>query len=446
MTKKHRTGNLFQRGNVWWLKYMVEGRLIRQSLRTNDRKEAEKQRDAVMRPIMVGNRADALAIIKSKLDDAKTEVDVIHDEQNPPTTIDGAWDAFVKSPNRPDSGSVTLEAYQFQWEAFVRWVKSNHPAIQQLRQANQEIAEEYAAHLTIKGITPNTFNKHICLCALVFDVLSKKAKTPYNPFAKPERAGGTGIQRKRLVTQHHRELTTEELVKVCQSASGELRAMLAMGLYLGTRLGDAALMDWGAIDMIKRFIRYTPRKTARRSGKILTVPLHRVLFDVLNETPPVKRKGYVHPDMAKLYTTQGPTAVTGIVRNHFKKCGIKTNNKGRGVRQSTVVSFHSLRHSAVTLLREAGAPLSVTMAIVGHFTLAMHDTYSHAGESALKKSVAAMPSVMGELPKALPATQTVGLPPPAADIRVQVNTLADRLNGRNWKTVKAELLQACSRK
>ncbi len=433
MTKKRRTGNIFRRGNVWWIKFMVDGRLIRESLQTTDKEEADKLRAEKMRPFMAAARVDALAIVKSKLDDAKTEVEAIHDEQNPPTTIAAAWDAFFKSPNRPDSGSVTLEAYQLQWEAFIRWIKSNHPAIQQLRQVNQEIAEEYAAHLTAKGITANTFNKHICLCALVFSVLAKKARITQNPFAKPPPGERTGIQRKRLRTQHHRELTTEELIKVCQSATGELRSMLAMGLYLGARLGDAALMDWGCVDLIKGEIRYTPKKTARRSGKTLKVPMHRVLIGILNETPPANRKGYVHPDLANLYTTQGPTAVTGIIRNHFERCGIETNRAGNGVRQSTVASFHSLRHSAVTLLREAGAPLSVTMAIVGHSTLAMHDTYSHAGEAALKKAVESMPAVIGN------RTQPAALPPAGHDWRPQVLALADRMTARTWKAVQKEM-------
>ena len=101
-------------------------------------------------------------------------------------------------------------------------------------------------------------------------------------------------------------------------------------------------------------------------------------------------------------------------------------------------SFHSLRHSAVSLLREAGAPLSVTMAIVGHSTLAIHDTYSHAGEAALKQAVAALPSVMGEpIPKTLPALPAATEQMIKAD---KVQALAERLNSKTWRIVRDELL------
>ncbi len=423
---KHRTGHLYQRGNQYWLQYRVEGRVIRQSLKTDDLETAVGKQKTIMRPFMAADLASVHAVIESQLRTAETTVQTALDDAHPPLAVDEAWRAFVKSPNRPDSGPVTLKAYAFQWASFAKWLTQEHKDIKQLRGVTKSIAEEYATNLTGKGITPNTFNKHICVCDLVFRILKAKARIVENPFSE--------IQRKRLRTQHHRELSTDELKLVCQSATGELRSMLAMGLYLGARLGDAVKMDWGCIDLTKRLIRYTPNKTARRSGKILTVPLHAVLMDIFGETAPAKRTGCVHPTMAALYARRGAYAVTDIVRKHFEKCGITTTREGLGVYKVAVASFHSLRHSAVSLLREAGAPLSVTMAIVGHSTLAMHDTYSHAGEAALKQAVAALPTVIGE------SKPVVALPPPQADIRPQVQVLAETLNGKTWRAVREKMI------
>jgi len=406
---------------------MIEGRLIRQSLETTGHKEAEEKQKEIMRPFIAADRVDAHAIMEKRLRDAIVERDKEEEIAHPPLSVDDAWDAFVKSPNRPDSGPVTLETYALQWGSFARWLAKEHLDMRCLRDVTKETAEEYAMYLTSRGITPNTFNKHVRVCSLVFRILKDKAKILENPFSD--------IQRKRLITQHHRELSTEELINICRSATGELRSMLAMGLYLGARLGDAVMMDWGCVDLIKRLIRYTPRKTVRRSGRILTVPLHPVLLNIFNETPAANRKGYIHPHMADLYKRRGPSAVTNIIQVHFKKCGIVTNRKGIGVHKAVSASFHSLRHSAVSLLREAGAPLSVTMAIVGHSTMAIHDTYSHAGEAALKQAVAALPSVIGKPTR--PAL-------PAATERMieagKVQTLAKKLTAKTWRKVKKELL------
>ncbi|MDD5482257.1 MAG: hypothetical protein PHP98_01205 [Kiritimatiellae bacterium] len=70
MTKKRRTGNLYQRGKTWWLKYMVEGRLIRQSLETTSREEAEEKQKEIMRPFMAAARVDAHAIMEKRLRNA----------------------------------------------------------------------------------------------------------------------------------------------------------------------------------------------------------------------------------------------------------------------------------------------------------------------------------------------------------------------------------------
>ena len=54
---------------------------------------------------------------------------------------------------------------------------------------------------------------------------------------------------------------------------------------------DAACMDWGNVDMERRLIRYTPRKTARKKPDPLLIPIHPELYAVLSETPPAKRRG-----------------------------------------------------------------------------------------------------------------------------------------------------------
>ena len=278
---KHRTGYIYKRGKTWWLQYRIEGRTVKQSLDTIDLEAAEEKRKKIMRPFMAADLASAHAIVESQLRVVKDKAQTAFEITHPPLAVADAWDAFVKSPNRPDSGPVTLKAYSLQWGSFNRWLTKEHSDIKQLREVTKEIAEEYSTHLTSRGITSNTYNKHVRVCVLVFRILKDKAKIIENPFF--------GITRKHLTTQPHRELSTEELKRVCRSATGELRSMLAMGLYLGARLGDAVMMDWGCVDLIKRLIRYTPSKTARRSGRILTVPLHPVLLNIFSEIPPVNR-------------------------------------------------------------------------------------------------------------------------------------------------------------
>ena len=72
---------------------------------------------------------------------------------------------------------------------------------------------------------------------------------------------------------------------VCQSATGELRVLLALGVYCGLRLGDCATLRWAEVDLPRGIIRRIPNKTARRNPKPVIVPIHRVLREMLSETP-----------------------------------------------------------------------------------------------------------------------------------------------------------------
>jgi len=53
------------------------------------------------------------------------------------------------------------------------------------------------------------------------------------------------VTHKRAAPNSRRELTIEELRRVCNAATGELRTLLAIGTYTGLRLGDAATLRWG---------------------------------------------------------------------------------------------------------------------------------------------------------------------------------------------------------
>ena len=55
------------------------------------------------------------------------------------------------------------------------------------------------------------------------------------------------------------------------------------------------------------------------------------------------------------------------------------------------LSFHSLRHTATSLLKEAGVPQSVVMDYIGHGTASVSHGYTHTGKEALEKAAAAFP-------------------------------------------------------
>jgi integrase len=380
-----------------------------------------------MAAFVVADEATALESIVAKLDGRKAELARLEDQQNPPLGIAGAWMDYIAAPNRPDSGESTLRQYEFQYAAFARWMQEKQPHIVTLRDVVQPIAEEYAASLNHGRFTPSTYNKHLNLLTLVFRVLKNKARLTGNPWED--------IQRKRITAQGRRELTIDELRNVCQSATGELRVLLALGLYSGLRLGDCATLRWAEVDLPRNMIRRIPNKTARRNPKPVIVPIHPVLKEMLETTTPEQRAEYVSPEIAALYLRRSDM-VTDMVQRHFIACKIKPHKPGtggKGKRAVVEVGFHSLRHTFVSLCRESNAPLAVVESIVGHSSPAMTRHYTHVGELAAGRAVAMLPSIMGDNAATAPRI-------PPEETLSKLRAIAESMTAKNWREKKAEVL------
>jgi integrase len=322
-------------------------------------------------------------------------------------------------------------------------MQDKNPDCTELKQVTGRIAEAYAAYLlketcdaqgrVVKHtVSTNTFNKHVILLVLVFRVLAKRAGMLSSPW--------TDIARKTENKISRRELTVEELNTVCNQATGEMQTLLLLGIYTGLRLGDCCTLQWGEVDLQRRLIMRVPNKTARRRAVPVHVPIHVTLWEHLSKTPAAKRRDAVVPEFDQMYR-QLEQDVSKAVQRHFVKCNIRLHRKGTGagtdVRAVVEVGFHSLRHTFVSLCRQANAPLSVVEAIVGHNNPAMTRHYTHVSELAASAAVGALPSVLGPVEGMRPQLAASEGP----DGRwAQVKALAERLNGENWKSVQADLM------
>jgi len=384
---KTRTGNLFKRGSVYYVQWKVGGKLFKQSTGTGDARLAEKRRAEIMAPFAVGDRAEVLRRLADRIGDREAELVRLDEQANPPTAIKQSWTAYLQALNRPEISPGTLRNYESYWQSFADWMEATFPNVREMRAVSYPIAEGYVSGLIARGVTGRTVNAHRSFLRAFWNVLAEKAKTEGNVWTK--------IAKRDERSQGRRALTVEELRRVCGSAKGELRTLLCLGLYLGARLGDCALMDWGNVDLVRRVISYTPRKTARKAPEPLAVPMHPELRALLSETPEGERRGPLCPDLADRYTRRGADGVSDLVQAHFVACGIATDTDrtGAGVRRAVSVGFHSMRHTAVSLLREAGAAQSVSMALVGHNDKAVHQLYTHVDGGAMERAVLALPSI-----------------------------------------------------
>lgn len=429
---RKRTGYLIRRGKVFYAVWTVAGKKFMQTTGKRDRREAEKELHRIMEPFVAGDEVTTLQNISAKIEGRKADIAKFEDERNPPLSLNRAWDDYLSTPGRPDSGPKTLRQYESHYDQFVSWIKEQHPAGLLMRDVSNDMARSYAEHLTKRGLSANRFNKHIRFLELMFRVLKDKARISFNPWEN--------IRRKRQIPQSRRELTIDELRRVCSTATGEMRLLLAIGIYTGLRLGDCATLRWGEVDLKRGIIRRIPNKTAVRNPKPIHIPIHPALHAILNDLPQAGRGDYVLPQTAEKYLRDA-AIVTDSIRALMEVNGIRVHKpgtgQGTGKRATVEVGFHSLRHTFVSMCREANAPLSVVEAIVGHSNPAMTRHYTHTSELAATAAVNSLPAVMADTPAPL-------LPPAKLIDTAPIRSLADELNWKNWQTVKKKLLKLTS--
>lgn len=446
---KHRTGHLVKRGDTYYCRWSVNGRVFLRALRDDtgkaitSKREAEEAKTKLMAPFALAQEAEVLQSMVGKLDGRRTELAKLEDEQHPPLTIAQAWAAFLATGERPDTGPDTLAVYAGQFRQFREWMAEQHPELPALRDVSESVAIEYASHLRAlvnsKRLTPNTFNKHTAMLALVFRVLYREAKLTTNPWLHPKKGGR--IPRLALTTSNRRELTVDELRNVCQNAPpGEMRTLFALGVYTGLRLYDCATLRWGETDLQRNVITRVPHKISRKpNAKPVLVPIHPALREMLCETAPEARGDYVLPKTASGYTSggAGKKRIIDAIQDHFISRGVSIYAPGTGPgtkhRAVVQVGFHSLRHSFVSICREADVPLAVVESIVGHSNPAMTRSYTHLSLDASRLAVASLPTLIGD-PKASPPKAS-----PESILR-EARAIAESITAKNWKAQKAAML------
>ena len=362
MARKKGMGNLQkERDGNWTLRVCIHGKRISRTTGTNDRQQAEAYLERFLAAYGRGSR-------RLKLGDV--------------------WFEYVKSPNRRDLSSSTLNAKRMVWMHFARWVEDNHLEITELKHIMPETVAEYLAELRIDH-TASTYNARVCVLREMFRVLADKAGLVVDPWA--------GVCLRADDSHSRRELSVDEVNRLYKSAceyGDDWRKLFTIGIYTGLRMGDCCRLAWGEVKLDEKVIQVIPEKTKKHSKKRpVTIPIHSCLWKVLEETPVEKRVGYVLPEVAEAYNCR-MWVISGAMKKIFESARIKMSVKLDGrTRLTPEATFHSLRHTFVSLSANAGVPLPVVQSIVGHTSTAMTRHYYHENVDALRQAVAAIPII-----------------------------------------------------
>jgi len=192
----------------------------------------------------------------------------------------------------------------------------------------------------------------------------------------------------KVVCSEREVFTQDEIQKLLAAApSLEWQTLILLGYFSGARLRDCVRMTWDNIKPDKQVIQYEQMKT----GKQVDVPIHFDLLEHLNFLSTFGTTGFLCPKLAGK-GTGGRRGLSETFKRVVQKAGLDPMTvKGKGIRQFSRRTFHSLRHSFNSALANAGVAEEVRMKLTGHATPPMNRQYTHLQMDTLTKAVGTLP-------------------------------------------------------
>lgn len=289
----------------------------------------------------------------------------------------------------------TLVFYRIKIDAFMKFIGAK--ATGPIRELTTEDVRRWRDS-EAKRLTPATAN-HGLKCIRMFFAAARRVN-----LIADDPSSGVPILKKSPESAR-RPFTRPELERLLQVVPSEWRSLILFGLYTGQRLSDLASLTWDQIDLDHQEIRLTTRKTSRHQKIPICAPL---LTHIQRLPKPKMPAEPIHPKANTILTSQGRSGMlsrqfyelmtkAGLVdkKSHHKKASPKSKEQtttGRSGRHNiSKISFHSLRHTTTSLLKNAGVSSAVAEEFVGHDSSEMNRVYTHIDQSAMRLAADKLP-------------------------------------------------------
>jgi len=261
-------------------------------------------------------------------------------------------------------------------------------AKQPLSNVGPDDLRQWRNSLQLDGRTPATVNFSLKVVSIAFERARRLGYIPVNPCH--------GLEPIRDDTEAERDVFTPEQVKALTEAGKgtDWEGAVLVAYFTGLRLGDVAALMWAEVDSTSTQGWFLRRKILK-TKKDVVVPIHPSLQAFLE-----RRRGLGKAPLFRLLHGAKPGGNTGL-STQFKKLMASAGIQGRvlrkgggAARQTSSLSFHSLRHSFTSAMANAGIPEEVRMLLTGHSSRRAHKAYTHHEEAQVWGAIASLPSIL----------------------------------------------------
>lgn len=175
-----------------------------------------------------------------------------------------------------------------------------------------------------------------------------------------------------------RWLTRPQVDRILAVAPKHMKGPLIAALCTGLRARNVMQLDWRQVDLQARMI--TVRiKSRKPGGRELAIPIARPLLVELANIGP--------RESGRVFLYRGRPIKTDV--RHAWLTALKK------AKIATRFTWHDLRHTAASWMRQQGVPLDIVQKILGHTDIKSTMRYAHIGEDSAARAVGAIAEVLG---------------------------------------------------
>lgn len=317
--------SLYKRGEIWWVRFSSpDGRRIRRSAGTADRKEAEEFHDRLKTD---GWRVKQLG-------------------ERPARTWNEAAVQWLKE--------TAHKATHDQDRAVLRWLDPYLGG-----KALGEITRDLIAKIgeaKVKTASPGTANRHLALIRAIL----RRARDDWEWIDRIPK-----VRQYRVNSRRMRWITREEAELLLSYLPAHQAAMARFALATGLRQRNVSHLEWSQVDMRQQLAWIHPDQAKAR--KAIGVPLNSEAMGVL--------RGQLGQHARYVFTYKGKPPVQ-----------VNTKAWRVAVEQAGLIPlrWHDLRHTWASWHAQAGTPLNVLQELGAWASADMVKRYAHLGVSHLR--------------------------------------------------------------
>lgn len=337
--------SLSKRGRFWQISLMVNGKQIRKSTKTIDKKLAQRIHDKVMGQIAEGRWFEG-SFGKHKT--FKEMMDRYMSEHSIPKKASSERDRSSLSHLHPFFGSRPIS------------------------EISPKLIYEYKNRRRSEGASCCTINRELALMKHAFNMAVREWEwITANPVIK--------VSMEKEPPSRDRWLTCEEEEVLLSVSPQWLKEIITFAIETGCRRGEILSLTWNDVDIFKKVVTIFAKKTGDRR----TIPLTAKAFDILKskEKARTKRRSIKREDF--VFTHPGMQKVNfHTLRWAFEKA----------LKKALVEDFrfHDLRHTFASRLAQQGVDPYTIQKLMGHKTFTTTARYSHHCAESLRSGIKAL--------------------------------------------------------